>query len=287
MAKIRISTDSTADIPQSIREELAIPMLPITILAQGQELRDGVDAVAPDFYDKLESWSDIPTTSQTPVELYVRLFEETLAEGYTHLIHVSINSKGSGTYQAGLTALDLFYEDHPEAKGKLDIRILDSRNYSMAYGIAVIEGARMIRDGAEPRAVLEHVQDYLDHAHVLVIPLNLRFAKRSGRVNAAAAFVGDALGLKPIITFEDGESKILAKVRGEGKAIAAMVDLCLKGRRPGTSFAIAQGNNQSAMDALRDACLPLMDLPPLAEYYLGCVISMNIGPDAVGIIYRS
>ena len=182
---------------------------------------------------------------------------------------------------------DMFYEDHPEAKETLQIHILDSMTYSMSYGIPVIEAARMIRDGASLEAVLSFLEEWLPHARPMFVPLNLKCVKKSGRISPAAAFVGDAIGLKPLITFEDGEAKILSKARGENAAITALVQTCLKERKPGTSYAIVHGYNMEALDKLRKACAEVMDQPPLTEYEVGCVIGINTGPDMVGIIYRT
>lgn len=117
--------------------------------------------------------------------------------------------------------------------------------------------------------------------------MNLRCVKKSGRISPAAAFVGDAIGLKPLITFEDGEAKIIGKARGERKAIAALLELCKKERRPGTNYALVYGNNTEAFTQLKEACAQIMDKPPIAEYPVGCVIAINTGPDMVGILYRT
>lgn len=287
MSKIRIATDSTADIPKSFREELNIAVLPLTILAGDKEYRDGVDIQPSEFYKIIDASTKLPASSQVSTTLYTQLFEETWKEGYTDLIHVTINSKGSGTYQAAVMSRDMFYEDHPEAKETLQIHILDSMTYSMSYGIPVIEAARMIRDGASLEAVLSFLEEWLLHARPMFVPLNLKYVKKSGRISPAAAFVGDAIGLKPLITFEDGEAKILSKARGENVAITALVQTCLKERKPGTSYAIVHGYNMEALDKLRKACAEVMDQPPLTEYEVGCVIGINTGPDMVGIIYRT
>ena len=287
MSKIRIATDSTADIPKSFCEELNIAVLPLTILAGDKEYRDGVDIQPSEFYKIIDASTKLPASSQVSATLYTQLFEETWKEGYTDLIQVTINSKGSGTYQAAVMSRDMFYEDHPEAKEALKIHILDSMTYSMSYGIPVIEAARMIRDGASLEAVLSFLEEWLPHARPMFVPLNLKCVKKSGRISPAAAFVGDAIGLKPLITFEDGEAKILSKARGENAAITALVQTCLKERKPGTSYAIVHGYNMEALDKLRKACAEVMDQPPLTEYEVGCVIGINTGPDMVGIIYRT
>ena len=287
MQKIRIGTDSTADIPQSFCEELNISVLPLTILADGKEYRDGVDITPEEFYRILDGSERLPVSSQVAAVSYQELFKETWKEGYTDLIQVTINSKGSGTYQAAVLSRDLFYEEHPEAKEQLAIHLIDSRTYSMGYGISVIEGARMIRDGATAEQVIAHIEEWLRHSRPVFVPLNLRCVKKSGRISPAAAFVGDALGLKPIITFEDGEARIMDKARGERKAIAQLVETCLRERRPGTNYALVHGKNEEAYARLKEACAQALDQPPIAEYPVGCVIAINTGSDMVGILYRT
>lgn len=287
MQKIRIGTDSTADIPRSFCEELNISVLPLTILADGKEYRDGVDITPEEFYRILDGSERLPASSQVAAVSYQELFKETWKEGYTDLIQVTINSKGSGTYQAAVLSRDLFYEEHPEAKEQLAIHLIDSRTYSMGYGISVIEGARMIRDGATAEQVIAHIEEWLRHSRPVFVPLNLRCVKKSGRISPAAAFVGDALGLKPIITFEDGEARIMDKARGERKAIAQLVETCLRERRPGTNYALVHGKNEEAYARLKEACAQALDQPPIAEYPVGCVIAINTGSDMVGILYRT
>ena len=287
MTKIKISTDSTADIPQSFCEELNISVLPLTVVVDEKEYRDGVDITPQEFYRIIDASKKLPVSSQVASVLYTELFEETWKAGYTDLIQVTINSKGSGTYQAAVLSRDLFYEEHPEAKEQLSIHIIDSQTYSMAYGIGVIEGAQMVRQGASVAEVIAHIEEWLAHTRPLFVPLNLRCVKKSGRISPAAAFAGDAIGLKPLITFEAGEAKIIGKVIGERKAISALVEQCQKERRPGTNYALVYGSNQEAFRALKEACAQIMDQPPIAEYPVGCVIAINTGPDMIGILYRT
>ena len=287
MTKIKISTDSTADIPQSFCEELNISVLPLTVVADEKEYRDGVDITPQEFYRIIDASKKLPVSSQVASVLYTELFKETWKAGYTDLIQVTINSKGSGTYQAAVLSRDLFYEEHPEAKEQLSIHIIDSQTYSMAYGIGVIEGAQLVRQGASVAEVIAHIEEWLAHTRPLFVPLNLRCVKKSGRISPAAAFAGDAIGLKPLITFEEGEARIIGKVRGERKAISALVEQCQKERRPGTNYALVYGSNQDAFSALKEACAQVMDLPPIAEYPVGCVIAINTGPDMIGILYRT
>ncbi len=288
MAKIKISTDSTADIPKKYREELNISVLPLTVITEDEkEYRDGIDITPVEFYRIIDASSKLPMSSQVASSLYIRLYEETWAAGYTDLIHTTLNSKGSGTYQAAILTKTLFFEEHPDAKKNFHIHIIDSMTYSMTYGIPVIEAAQMVQLGASVEEIIEHITEWLAHTRPLFVPLNLRCVKKSGRISPAAAFVGEAIGLKPMITFENGDAKIIRKIRGEQKAISTLVDICLKERKPGSNYAIVYGNNTKAYEQLKDACAQVMDQPPLTDYEVGCVIAINTGPNMIGIIYRT
>ena len=241
--KIKFVTDSASDIPRSLREELDILVLPFPIAMGAREYQDGVDFTATEFYDMLLAAPQIPTHAQLTPFVFSQCFEEAFRQGYTDLIYTSINSKGSATHQNALQAREEFYEDRPEAEETFRIHILDSRLYTMAYGWAVVQGAKMAAAGAQAGEIVDFIQDWVDHVRVIFAPLDLRFAKKSGRISAAAAFMGEALGLKPIMTFANGESKILSKARGEKNAISAVVELCKQERSANSPYLVVHGNN--------------------------------------------
>ena len=159
MSKIKIATDSTADIPKSFCEDLNISVLPLTILDGEKEYRDCVDITPSEFYRIIDASKQLPVSSQVASVLYSELFEETWKAGYTDLIQVTLNSKGSGTYQAAVLSRELFYEEHPEAREQFAIHIIDSKTNSMAYGIGVIEGAQSAQTGASAQKVIAHIED--------------------------------------------------------------------------------------------------------------------------------
>ena len=287
MARIKFSTDSASDLPAEMREELSIQVLPFPIAMGEKEYEDGVDFTPDEFYDMLLASPQIPTHAQLNAYVFTECFEAAWSEGYTDLIHVSINSKGSATYSNALQARDDFFKHHPEAKDSFHIYLIDSKTYTMAYGWAVAEAVKMARSGSTAEEIVAYIQDWLDHARVVFAPLDLRFAKKSGRISAVAAFMGEALGLKPVMTFTDGDSKILSKVRGEKNVISTIVDLCRKQRRPGTPYLLIRGNNREQSARLREACLSALGEEAVLEYPMGGVVSINAGPNVIGVIYRA
>ncbi|MBQ9083465.1 MAG: DegV family protein [Clostridia bacterium] len=285
MQKVKVSTDSTADIPARLRGKLEIGMVPMTIITDEREYLDSVDMQPAEFYELLAKSDKLPTTSQVRNTFYTELFEEAWRDGYTDLVHVSINGKGSGTFQAGMMSRDLFYEEHPEAKDSFNIHLIDSGTYSMAYGWAVVEAAQKAQQGVDVAEIIAFAEDWLANVRILFVPLTLKYVKKSGRVSAAAAFVGDALGLKPIITFEDGESKVLTKVRGEAKTMSAVLDMAKKEKKPGTPYMLVYGSAPEAYAKFKKMVVKEFGKPEL-EYPVGSVISLNSGPDIFAIIYR-
>ena len=166
-------------------------------------------------------------------------------------------------------------------------RMLCGRKTKQSNGIPVIEGAQLAKGGASVQEVINHIEEWLSHSRPVFVALDIRCVKKSGRISPVAAFVGDTIGLKPIITFEDGDAKIIDKARGERKAISALVKRCMNERRPGSGYALVYGYNTKAFELLKETYANIMDKPPIAEYQVGCVISINTGPNIVGIIYRT
>ena len=287
MARIKFTTDSAADIPVSLREELDIQVRPFPIAMGDREYNDGFDFTPQEFYDMLLSAPQIPTHAQLNPYVFTEVFEAAWEAGYTDLIHTSINSKGSATCANAYQARGEFYKDHPEARETFHIHIIDALNYTMGYGWAVVQGARMAADGSQSQEIVDFIQDWVDHVRVIFSPLDLRFAKKSGRISAAAAFVGEALGLKPVMTFTDGESKILAKVRGEKAVVSRLVELCKAERRAGTPYLMILGNNVEQSDRLLDLCRLELGEQPALCYHIGGVIAINAGPNLIGLVYRT
>lgn len=284
MSYIKFVTDSAADIPSALQRELDIQVLPFSIVMNNREYRDGIDFQPQDFYRELVAAPQIPTHSQLTPLVFSELYDAALAEGVTDLIYVAINSKGSSTFENAVMMRDAFLSDHPGCG--MRIHILDSRTYTMCYGYAVVLGARMAKEGAGVDEVLAAVRDWLDHVGLVFAPYDLKFAKKSGRVSAAAAFLGEALGMKPLMTFLDGESKVLAKVRGDKSVIPAQIARMREEMAPDSPYLCIFGSDTIHNEELAAACREAVGRPCDMQYYIGGVIAINAGPNLVGIIYR-
>ena len=284
MSYIKFVTDSAADIPPALQRELNIQVLPFSIVMNDQEYQDGVDFQPQAFYQELLAAPQIPTHSQLTPVVFEQLYAGALAEGVTDLIYVAINAKGSSTYENAVMMRETFLAEHPGCG--MNIHVLDSKTYTMCYGYAVVLGAQRAKAGAGLEEVLSVVRDWLDHVGLVFAPYDLKFAKKSGRVSAAAAFLGEALGLKPLMTFLEGESTVLSKVRGEKGVIPAQIALVKEEMEPGSPYLCILGSAAEHNEELVSACEDAFGCPCAMRYYIGGVIAINAGPNLVGIIYR-
>ncbi len=286
MNKIAILTDSSCDIPQDLAERYGIDIMSFHILLDDVDYLERVDCTNKEFYDKMRVAQGIPSTAAiTPIQ-FCEKYCEYVDAGYTDVIHVTINRNGSSTYNNAVMAQDLLREERPEHH--LRIHLLDSHTYSMAFGWYVAEMGRMLQNGAEVRHVIQEFEAKMQQVEIVLGPYSLKQMKKSGRISAAAAFAGEMLGLRPIISLIDGKTKVESKVRGDDKVIPAMLTFCQK-RLEGMDLNDVEymiGHTEiDRKDELVKAARKFFGHPPVAVFPLGGVVSANTGPDSLAIVF--
>ncbi len=283
MEKIKLLTDSTSDIPLSAAEELGIDVLSIMLSVNGGSYAEQRDLSTDEFYDLLVQSDELPTTSQITAFTYEEKFKEYLDAGYTDVICVTINSKGSATYQNALMAKNTIYENYPMANEQMRIHVIDSTCYTAFYGYPVKQAAKMAARGISAAEIVAYLEDWFAKATVYVIPHTLKYAKKSGRVSAAAAFAGDLLGLKPLIQFVDGDNKVLEKIRGEKKIVPTLVSRA-ENMIKSAPYVVLRGSNSELPEELAAALTEKLGYPPEEIVKIGAAVSINIGPEITAIL---
>jgi DegV family protein with EDD domain len=288
MAKIKFLTDSASDIPKQYVEQYDIQVIPFPIALKDREILDGVDYTPEEFYSVLLAEEKIPSHAQINTFQFEEIYEQAYADGYDALIYTCINFKGSNTGNNALMARKNFYTAHPEAEGKFELYIIDSKCYTYAYGYAVVEAAKKAQSGDLTAAeAAAQIQDWVDHVKIVFTPYDLKFARKSGRVSAAAAIMGGAMGIRPIMSFPDGESKVLAKPRGDKAVVSQMVKLLTEEMEPGSPYLLIKSDSGEHSAALAEACQEAVGYAAQEEFLVGGVIVINAGPSLFGVIYRT
>ncbi|MGI5893930.1 MAG: DegV family protein [Candidatus Merdivicinus sp.] len=286
MRKIQIVTDSACDIPKEYEEKYGIRILSFPITVGEESFLERRDFEPDDFYRILESSPKIPSTAQYTAHQFGELYEELYGMGITDVIYVTINAKSSSTNGNAHMAKKQFFEEHPEAIGEMEIYIVDSQTYSMGYGLPVIAAAKKAQKGAPVSEILAYLEDWFNCCRVVFAPYSLEFVKKSGRVSCAAAFVGELMGLKPIIEFENGEAATIGKVRGDKAVVPALLKKMQQEMIPHTPYIILEGSEPSYADAMEAETAKLFGTPCTMRVKIGAAISINAGHKILGIVYK-
>jgi DegV family protein with EDD domain len=214
--KVAIVVDSTASISLDLVEKYNIHVIPQILNWEGQSYRDNVDIVPQEFYTRLKTASEMPTTSQPSAGEFYEFFSR-LAESYEAIVAVLISEPLSGT-QASARAARNMMPDFP-------IEIVDSYSTVMGLGFMALAAARAAADGADYMAVAEAARALVDKMRIVFVVDTLEFLHRGGRIGGAKRFVGSMLAIKPLLHLVDGKIEPLASVRTKRKAVRHMFDL--------------------------------------------------------------
>lgn len=284
--KIKFIADTASDIPDDLLLEYDIDMPSVPITIDGKSYYERRSFTIAEFYKILSDSKEIPATSRVPAQDYQNSYERAYHRGFTDIINVTINAGGSGTNESAHIAAGLFYDEHPDAKDKIKIHIIDSKTYTMAYGYPVVEGAKMAAAGKSVKEILCYLEDFFDSCEIYLACFTLDYAKKSGRISAAAAFVGDVLGLRPIILMVDGQTKVIERVRGEKQLLPQLMRCYEQYRNPSDPFAIAMCGEVHEYGFMLQQTLQKKLGREVPLYTAGASIVINSGPKIAAIICR-
>ena len=191
MQRIKLMTDSASDLPNELAQQLGIEIIPFPIAVDGKGYMEGVDFTPRQFYDIMQNAKEIPTTSQIPTVTYCEHYYSAFEKGYTDVILVGISSSASATFLRAQDAVEMFFENCPQAKGKFNIHILDSKTFSLGYGYPMMQAARLVREGKTVEQILAYLTGWLDRIdlYVDVPPLEYEELSRRGQAESSAAIL--------------------------------------------------------------------------------------------------
>lgn len=286
MRKPLIICDSCCDLSLEQEQKYGLRIINCGVEMNGLPYEDRVEIDTNVIYAEVEKSNVLPHTSQVTVIQFLEAFLRAAKDGYTDIICVTMNAKGSGTHSAALHAVELLPVEYPALEGKLHIRVVDSTTYSYVIALPVLYALERLKKGDDPDVVADDMQEWYNNSITLVGLYNLQYAKRSGRLNACAAFVGDMLGLKPIMSIA-GENKVLDKTRGDKTLIPKMVQLYqnlaedVKG-----DYIIAYGDNPEQGKELAAAVKKISGKAPKLIGPVGPCVGINSGPKMLGLGFR-
>lgn len=287
MSKVRIVTDSTADIPAELREKLGIETVPLKVSFGEESFIDGVTITPEAFYQKLVESSIMPITSQpSPMEfldMYKKLAED---DPETEIISIHLSSVMSGTYQSAVLAKSML-ED--EEGNKATVHVVDSRSASYGIGAQVIAAAEAAAAGKSAEEILSLIEQVRRDTLIFFMVDTLEYLQKGGRIGKASALIGSLLNIKPILTIDDeGYVSSIDKVRGQKKALARIVELMNKdlANKAKIRLKLAHVRNPEAAETLKQLIGENFEVQSCDNWMIGPVIVSHTGPGLVAIFVQ-
>lgn len=277
---IRIITDSACDMTCQEALNKNVDVIPLKTRIEGKEYLDGVDISYEEFYLKLESCKELPTTSQPSPYDFAALYEQTRLRGEQAVV-ITVSSRLSGTYQSASMALE-GYENL--------IWIVDSKNVTIGQRVLVEYAVRLRDEGRNAMEIAEKLEQVKDNICLLGMLETLEYLVKGGRLSKAAGFAGTMLNIKPVLTLEDGVIKVLGKARGSRQSNNFLNETIEK--RGGIDFSMPYILAYSGLD---DALLRgyVENSRHLWETHarelpfatIGSTIGTHIGPGAIAVAF--
>lgn len=281
---VRIITDSGCDIAPEVEERYKkyLTIMPFAINVNGKDYVDRADFTPEEFYKILKENSEIPKHSQlTPVQ-FEEKYRELYDEGVREIIVDVINGFGSQTCGNAVLA-------KKNIDGKLDglkIHVVNARNYTLGYGYPVVEACKKLEAGQDVASVVAYLEDWAAHIEAYIIGFDLRHMKKSGRISAAASFLGELMGLKPLISLFDGSTEVIKKARGEKAVIDAAVEVLSQRMIPETPWCVITTTRPDCDKEFIDKMTKKVGYGPAMVSKCGVVVSCNAGPEFIGVLIR-
>ena len=285
MEKIRIITDTVSDISLEEAKQSDIELLPITVTVGDKNYRELFDLTKEEYWNILENGDEIPKTSQVTPQMFLDAYKKAYSEGYNRIIVVTINAKGSGTFNSANLAAEMFKEENGE---ETVIKVIDSGIYTYCYGKPVIDAGNMVKDGKSFDEVVAFLEERLPRMRAYAYISTLKFARASGRISVLSAIVGEALGLKPILDVSDGKVDVISKTRGEKAAISTVISKVAEDAYDieNNEIVIVHGSNDpEIIEKVISEVKQKLNPKSIYVGKLGCSITNNAGPQAIGVLY--
>jgi len=272
--QVKIVTDSTVYLPPEVIARHDIRVVPIKVAFGTEVYSEGVDITNEEFYRRLAKSNTIPITSQPPVSDFIRVYTELAQQGHP-ILSIHISSWLSGTINPVMTAI----KSLPQAQ----IEIVDSQSLTM--GMLITPAAEAAEKGqtlAQVKASIEKLNTCINVVGALD---SLDYARKGGRIGGAKALVGTLLKIKPILTFERGEAKVLAKVRTMTRAIEYVLKFVERRTEGSTSIhgSIRHAHALEAARALEKGLRARFNWAELDFLELGPVFGTHLGPGTIGL----
>jgi DegV family protein with EDD domain len=274
---VKIVTDSSADLPDELAEEMGISVIPLYVRFGDEVHRDRVDITEDEFYQRLERDPVHPVTIQPGPQDFLELYQR-LAPDADGIVSIHISSKLSGTCNSALMAKEMM-------EGECPIEVVDSQAVSMGLGLVAIAAAQAAKAGESLEKVVEAANQAIPKINLLALFDTLKYLLLGGRIGKAKALLGSILNVKPVLTLKDGEVVPAGQVRTRAKGIDKLVEF-VKDAADIQDLAVVHSTTPDEAQELAERIGSVFDREKIRIARLGPVLGVHMGPRVLIIALR-
>lgn len=278
MANIKITCDSTCDLPQELYAKYDVEVIALSVTLGDELYRDGVNITAPELFDFVAKTGTLPKTSAISMGEYLEVFSKYVKQGQT-VIHINLSSNLSASHQNALLA----------AEEVGNVYVIDSRNLSTGSGHLVIEAAEMAQQGLSADTIVTRLNEMKERVDASFVLQTLEYLQKGGRCSSVTALGARALQLRPEIRVHDGGMGVGKKYRGNmEKSVLDYVRGRLEGRNDIDTRRIFITHSQVPQEIVDKVVSLVKELHPFEEVLVsvaGCTISSHCGPNCLGVLF--
>ncbi|HYF63829.1 MAG TPA: DegV family protein [Herpetosiphonaceae bacterium] len=275
MARVKIITDSTADIPPALAQELNITVIPIYIHFGEQSFRAGVDISNEQFYRRLAEGGPHPYTSSPAPGVFEQYYRQYSRE-YEGVLSIHLSARFSGVVKAATTARDKL----PASLTRVEV--IDSTSTSLGLGLVVLAAARAAQAGASLEEVHRLVMYTIQHTHVVFFVDSVEYLERSGRLSQATAMLGSMQRIKPLLILDDGEIVPYDRTRTRAKAIEGLFTF-IEDFPHVEQVAIMHSTTPDDVEKLLEKIDPIYPREKVMIVEYGPALGVHLGPNTMGV----
>lgn len=278
MSKIKIMTDSTADLSAQLLEQHDIDVVPLYAVLGDKALRDGVEVTPEDIYAFVAKENMLPKTSAASVDDYMNAFKKYVDDGY-EVVHFNISSKMSSSYQNACIA----------AEEVGNVYVVDSENLSTGSGLLVLDAADMRDAGMGASEIAEKCRERTGLIRASFVVDNLEYLRMGGRCSAVAMLGANLLKIKPRIEVNDGAMGMGGKYRGAYTKVILDYTrevLSQSGINKKRIFVTHTKCDDGIVESVIEAVKNVGIFEEIYDTTAGCVITSHCGPNTLGVLFE-
>ena len=282
MSKIAILADSSCDFTPKRAQKAGFSVVPLQVTFEdGSVYRDGIDLTSEEFFKKLAASKQLPKTSQPTIETWMDAMKQ--FADYDDIIVITVSGKVSGSLSGASMARRMLRE---EEEFRPNIHLIDSMTASGAVAGFALEAVRMVREGCRAQEILNRLLYLQNHLAVYFIFDSLEYLRIGGRIGKATALAGKVMGIKPLLTFFEGEPKNVDKVRGVQAGCKKLVEGFLRHAADLHHVMVISSCAPERVEMITRMLQTHISDIAITYVEIGAVIGTYVGPGGIALVYE-